>query len=300
MQALGITPIGPPAKSFMGVPLFSGDQAIGMIAVRDFHNENAFAPADVQLLQTIATQAASAIVNAQLYEQSQRQTRELSALNRISVQASTSLELDKVLSTILHEAVEVLPFQKAAIFLADEDGKTMTVVNSTGLSPEYQQQSRRLDIASNVRTEAIRRGQMAVVPDITKDPYFRKILAIGEAEGFRSFVENPLFSGDQLIGSFTAYYEEPHRFTFDELKLIQTLCGQVAVAVEQARLLINAPPNQRAGNPLRCQHGDQCVAIARKHPAGADDQRHRRSGYTVVYYTRDAGGSANITLRPAQ
>ncbi len=235
-HAMGLAPGGPGSRSYLGVPLISGEKVIGVMAVRDFNMDYAYGPADVQLMETIAAQVATAITNAQLYQQRQRQTLELSALHRISVQASSSLELDPMLTTILQEAVQVLPFQKAAIFLVDEDGKSMTVVNSTGLSPEYQQKARRLDIASNARTEAIRRGETLIVPDMAADPYFRKLLAIGEAEGFRAFAEQPLFNGDRLIGSFTAYYEEPHRFTFDELKLMQTLCGQIAIAIEQARL----------------------------------------------------------------
>lgn len=70
---LGIQPIGRPARSWLGIPLLAGDQVLGVLAVQDYDQPHAYTEADVALLSTIASQAAVAIRNAQLYQQTDAQ-----------------------------------------------------------------------------------------------------------------------------------------------------------------------------------------------------------------------------------
>ncbi len=56
------------SRSWLGVPLIASDNAIGVIAVQSY-KPNEFTEEHLQVLSTLATQAAIAIENAQLYEQ---------------------------------------------------------------------------------------------------------------------------------------------------------------------------------------------------------------------------------------
>lgn len=71
--ALGIQPVGRPARSWLGVPLVAGDEVLGVLAVQDYEQRHAYSRADVALLSIIASQAAVAIRNAQLYQQTDAQ-----------------------------------------------------------------------------------------------------------------------------------------------------------------------------------------------------------------------------------
>lgn len=70
---LGIQPLGRPARSWLGVPLLAGDQVLGVLALQDYEQPHAYTEADAALLSTIAAQAAMAIRNAQLYQQTDAQ-----------------------------------------------------------------------------------------------------------------------------------------------------------------------------------------------------------------------------------
>ena len=61
--------IGTPARSFLGVPILVGDEAIGAIAVQSTREEGRFDEADARLLATIAAGVGVAIQNAKLYEE---------------------------------------------------------------------------------------------------------------------------------------------------------------------------------------------------------------------------------------
>lgn len=59
---------GQVAKAWLGVPVLSGDNVLGVITVWDDVSDKQFDPLDVQVLATLAAQAAIAIHNAQLFE----------------------------------------------------------------------------------------------------------------------------------------------------------------------------------------------------------------------------------------
>ena len=63
----GSTVIGTPARSYLGVPIFVGDKAIGVISVQSTQEEGRFGDSDSRLLSTLAANVGAAIQNARLY-----------------------------------------------------------------------------------------------------------------------------------------------------------------------------------------------------------------------------------------
>jgi signal transduction histidine kinase/DNA-binding response OmpR family regulator len=74
LEQEGIAYLGTPSRSFLGVPIVVGDEAIGVISVQSTKHEGQFGEADARLLFTIAANVGIAIRNAQLYEE-MRQAR---------------------------------------------------------------------------------------------------------------------------------------------------------------------------------------------------------------------------------
>jgi signal transduction histidine kinase/DNA-binding response OmpR family regulator len=71
---MGIEQIGRPIASYLGVPIPSGGQTIGVISVQSTDQENRFTEADQRLLSTIASAVGVAFHNAKLFEDA-RQAR---------------------------------------------------------------------------------------------------------------------------------------------------------------------------------------------------------------------------------
>lgn len=65
----GIKPVEEPAKSFLGVPILRGREAIGAIAIQDYSTNNAYSQHDLELLQALSNQASIAIQNANLFQE---------------------------------------------------------------------------------------------------------------------------------------------------------------------------------------------------------------------------------------
>lgn len=68
MQRHGIAPLGPPARSWMGVPLVVNDDVIGVIALQDYHREQLYDERSLRLLEIVARQLAVAMVRIDLEE----------------------------------------------------------------------------------------------------------------------------------------------------------------------------------------------------------------------------------------
>jgi GAF domain-containing protein len=75
--SIGIANIGRPSQCYLGVPLLSGDKALGIIAVQDYDQEDVYSSADVELLSAIAAQTAAALENMRLYAVEARRALQL-------------------------------------------------------------------------------------------------------------------------------------------------------------------------------------------------------------------------------
>jgi diguanylate cyclase (GGDEF)-like protein/PAS domain S-box-containing protein len=76
LDLLGIDQLDPTPQSLMAVPLVTGNRVLGVIAIQDYRHPNAYHPADLEVLSTIAAQAAAALENARLYAAVQQELAE--------------------------------------------------------------------------------------------------------------------------------------------------------------------------------------------------------------------------------
>jgi len=233
---LGIEAVGRMAKSWLGVPMLSGERALGVIAVQSYTQEGAYDEEHLAVLSTIASQAAVAVENAQLYEEMHRRAAELATLNAVSAALSSTLDLQQVLRTVVDSVVRVVDCQKSAIFILDEERGELNLALGHGLSQEYIKASQGIRLDQGLRGIAVVRGETLAVEDIQARPDLRPYYPLLNGEGIRAFADVPLRGREQNIGTLTVYYDDVHHFTTQELELLTTFANQAALAIENARL----------------------------------------------------------------
>ena len=91
----GRASVGTPSKSYLGVPIFAGDKAIGVLSVQSIREEGRFAEPDVRLLATIASNVGVAIQNARLFAEIERQRQHFESLVEISPVAVVVMDADE-------------------------------------------------------------------------------------------------------------------------------------------------------------------------------------------------------------
>jgi PAS domain S-box-containing protein len=87
--------IGTPAKSYLGVPVWGGDRAIGVISVQSTREEGRYGEADTRLLATLAANIGVAIVNARLFAEIARQKQYFESLVGISPVAVIEMDAEE-------------------------------------------------------------------------------------------------------------------------------------------------------------------------------------------------------------
>jgi GAF domain-containing protein len=119
-QLMNVTPFGQNIYAWIGVPLNTGAETIGALSISTRDPSVIYTQAQLDLLQAIADQAAGAIVKARLLQETQRRAQQLSTLNAITRQLTSTLELEPLLQNILDSAVNILNSEAGSLFLVDE------------------------------------------------------------------------------------------------------------------------------------------------------------------------------------
>ena len=87
--------VGTPSKSYLGVPIWAGDKAIGVISVQSTREDGRYGEADTRLLGTIAASVGAAIQNARLFAEVNRQREYFESLVEISPVAVTVMDAEE-------------------------------------------------------------------------------------------------------------------------------------------------------------------------------------------------------------
>jgi len=220
------------------VPLLYGGELIGVLGVGELGpTTRRFTDEDIRLLILLAGQAAAAVYNARLFAATSRQAAEMALLNRISLAISAGLELAPTLKALYEQCQQVLPVDCFSVALYDP---------SSGLIrfPFFHDGERDLALPPQdvharpgLTGAVIKRRQTLYVSDVL-DPDATRNLQVIHAGGHptRSYVGVPLILRDEIIGVLSMQSYQPNAYTTEHIHLLETIAGQAAVAVENARL----------------------------------------------------------------
>ncbi len=106
---------GMSTRSLIAVPLFQGEQVLGVLEVVNKLGDGVFDIEDMRLLESMAGTAAVSIVNARLFDQAQRRVVELGTILGASEAASSTLEIASVLEHIVRSLTENLDVAQSII-----------------------------------------------------------------------------------------------------------------------------------------------------------------------------------------
>lgn len=256
-QALGIEPVGTPARLWMGVPMRIGDRVIGMLAIQHEEDENAFDQEDLELLQAIAHQTAIAVENARLYgevrERLEARIHQLTALNRIGQELNANLDLDHILNLVLDSAFQVTGADYGEILLYDSETGLLYPRLLRNLSLE-QLQARGLDRqrpGEGLIGQAFQTGRVVLVPDVRQDPHY-----IAGTPDTLSEVAVPIWYGTLVVGVLDLQSRRPYGFSEEQIAFLEALAAQAAVAIGNAmRLTEEARRSERYRQRIELMRG---------------------------------------------
>jgi PAS domain S-box-containing protein len=136
----------------------------------------------------------------------------------------------EIYDTALDGILSALGCHRASILLFDKEN-VMRFVAWRGLSERY-----RKSVEGHSPWKANAKNPKPVcINDVAIADVPKPLQSTIRREGIRAAAFIPLVSNQKLIGKFMTYYNTPHQFTNDELKLATTIARQLAQAVQHYR-----------------------------------------------------------------
>lgn len=132
----------PAPKSLLAVPLLVGERVMGGIILQDYEQENAFSQIQVELLSTVASQASTALENANLFQEIRTafqaiENRERYQANVAKAVASLTEQGSRSLATVMELLGQAANTDRVYFALSrDSDEGAYWRVSSTWVNPE--------------------------------------------------------------------------------------------------------------------------------------------------------------------
>lgn len=218
----------PDTHSELCVPLKVGGKTIGCIDVES-EEPDAFNAHDERILTTLANQAALAIENAHLFEETRRRSLRQAALNTIITSATRAgSDIDTVLDTVLEETLKALDLQMGTIWL-NSSARTVQRVAARGISTSV----------SFILANAAFSGDLSLDQDVVVDDWSQVSHPLSPSlysAEIHSSIIVPLATERKRIGGLTVASSQIHHWTAEEISLVETIGHEVGAAAERARL----------------------------------------------------------------
>ncbi len=263
---LETTPYDDQTLNLLGVPLNIGSRTLGAMVVFNDNPKASYSEAQLQNFSAIATQAATALEKARLYEETENNARQLRLLNDVGHALSESLELDQLANTIVKTAAKLLDVEHSVLYLANTLDNCYDCQGATDLlqalcGKQYQINIAPFDKLASADRPLIWSGDEAqqILPESA---------AIDTPIG--SLMMTTMRLGERTVGMLAvADVRDTRRFTAEDETLLMAFTSQAAMSLENARLFTQTDQKLAA----RLEELSLLQAIDRQLNTGLDLQR---------------------------
>lgn len=224
-------------EGFLSFPIVYKKKPIGVVNVQH-KRPHEYSSNTIELLALIAKQMSGVIENAQLYVETKQKALQFDTLQKVSQSITSEHYLDEILNLIVVVTAEMLNSKICSILLLDTKGNELIIKATQSLSHEYKKKAN-LKVDDSIMGGAIVRKEPVVFYDVREEKGYRfRDLAIKEE--LTSMLAVPMIVKDQAIGVVSVYTKKPHRFSQEEINVLQMVANQAAVAVENTKLVEDA------------------------------------------------------------
>jgi len=266
-------PSTPP--SILAVPMVLGGKTIGVLSAQSYR-PNVYTEDDVQILSTLANQAAVSIQNGRLFDETQRLAQELEqrvmertaqlqreqqnteTLLRILTEVSSSLDLDRALNRTLALLNDAIGAEQGTIMLRGTEDNMLHYRAGYGyLTDQIGGAGRgfKLKIGEGLAGWVVENREAALIPDLLVDP--RWVKTPSSSREHRSAIVTPLLVAEDVIGVLMVFHRKTDFFSAEILNVVKAIAGQVAVAINNAHLYeLIRDQAERLGSMLRREQED--------------------------------------------
>lgn len=230
-------------KASLTVPISHENQFWGLIAAHECSGARYWQPWEIELLSSVATQVSIAIQQSELYQEIRRvsadleqQVRERTAqlqqalnfeamLKRIIDNVRDSLDESQILQTVVQELTPVLSIYGCDSSLYDANHLTATIYYE--YAPNW----------PSFRGRVLQMKEFAEgYAQLVGGDYFQFCELSPSLRGPFTILACPIFDDKGILGDLWLFKPREEAFNDLEIRLVQQVASQCAIAIRQARL----------------------------------------------------------------
>jgi signal transduction protein with GAF and PtsI domain len=169
-----------------------------------------------------------------------RSARHLRLLTETIAAVNSTLDLDEVFQLIAHKVAEALETDACFVYLYDEAANELVLRASYGTRVEELTRVPKMRPGEGITGAAAAERAPVMIPRAAHlDPRFKRFPNLRE-EQYESILAVPILAKERLEGALNVRTEAPREFGPDEVDLLMAIAGQVAQAIENAKLYEHA------------------------------------------------------------
>jgi len=244
----------PGLHSGLYVPMKSGQRMIGVISIES-EQPNAFSEADERLVSTLAAQAAGALENARLFEETRQRVKELETLNRVSIALRAVSKQEAMLAVVLEETLNALDASDGSINLLNNATGKLRQTIARGWPSEFSEAP--IQPGEGLFGNVFASGNTRVTRDFANDPLTRPEMRSRLPAGWGGACI-PIRSTEQTLGVMLIAIPGGREFSKEQVRLLNTLAEMTGNALQRASLLEETL--RRLENMQALREVDQAIA----------------------------------------
>ena len=232
------------ASTVMATAMVAQGQTVGALQVTNKRTGNGvFDAGDRELFEGLAASAAIALRNAQLHS-AERRARDLAVLLEISREIAATLDLDRVLRSVVNLATRAIQFDRGAVALY-QDGRCE--IRAIAGQAQVDSKDPKLQDLATRAAWAAGRGEAFYLPDRsepTSDAERTFLTVFGqdlETDNVGSGLYLPLKDEEGIVGVLLFEAAAPHFVSETQRELAGILANQTTVALRNAQLYAQVP-----------------------------------------------------------
>ena len=215
-------------KTATTLPLLYQGELLGVLAF--YHTTiRPYSAEDLRLAQAIADQAAIAVKNTTLLFQTQQRAAEVNLLNRVLSTVSGTLDLHDMFRRIVEEVSQTFGYSHVSIHRLE--GDYLILQAQVG----YRETHEKIHITKGIIGRVARTGKPVLVPEVSQDRDY-----ISADPLVRSEAAVPISADNHVLGILNIEADSSRRLTDTDITLLQSLAGQLGVALRNATLFEEA------------------------------------------------------------
>jgi GAF domain-containing protein len=222
-------PLLPNTRAEVGIPLRVGERVLGVLDVQSTLPYS-FTDDKIRVLQILADQLSIAIINSDLFSETQEHLSQHRLLYHVTSAAASGSSLDEALNSSVQGIQVTLGGDRVVILLLNKEFDCLELRSAVGYSEDALKI--KVPLGTGITGWVAENKKLLRVNDVTKDDRY---ITLGS--NVRSELALPLIYRGELLGVLNVESDKVDAYNENDEELLTTLGGSLAAIIANARLI---------------------------------------------------------------